>query len=96
MRQVRTIRDSLAERTPTVHVTSAKELTPEQQRALVRTFSALADSNVNMQIEVDPNLISGIRVRIVDLIIENTLDMELDALRDEVVKTLEESINAEE
>ena len=96
MRQVRTIRDSLAERTPTVHVTSGKELTADQQRSLVKTFSALADSNVNMEIEVDPNLISGIRVRIGDLVVENTLAMELDELRDEVVKTLEESINVEE
>lgn len=96
MRQVRTIRDSLAERTPTVHVIAAKELSPEQQRSLVRTFSALADSNVNMEIEVDPKLISGLRVRIGDLVVENTLAMELDELKDEVVKSLEESINVEE
>ncbi len=54
MRQVRAIRDSLADRTPIVFVTSAKELTPDQQRNLIRTFSALADSNVNMEIEIDP------------------------------------------
>lgn len=96
MRQVRTIRDSLSERTPTVHVTSAKELSPDQQRSLVRTFSALADSNVNMEIEVNPSLISGIRVRIGDLVVENTLAMALNELRDDVVGTLEESINVEE
>jgi F-type H+-transporting ATPase subunit b len=96
MRQVRTIRDSLSERTPTVHVTSGKELTADQQRSLVKTFSALADSNVNMEIEVEPSLISGIRVRIGDLVVENTLAMELNELRNEVVKSLEESINVEE
>jgi len=96
MRQVRTIRDSLSERTPTVHVVSAKELSPEQQRSLVRTFSALADRNVNMEIEVDPKLISGIRVRIGDLVVENTLAIELDELKDDVVKALEESINVED
>lgn len=96
MRQVRTIRDSLAERTPTVHVVSAKELSPDQQRSLVRTFSALADSNVNMEIEIDPQLISGIRVRIGDLVVENTLSMELEELKGEVVKSLEESVNVEE
>lgn len=96
MRQVRTIRDSLTERTPTVHVASAKELTPELQRSLVRTFSALADSNVNMEIEIEPSLISGLRVRIGDLIVENTLSMELSELKSEVIESLEESINVEE
>jgi len=96
MRQVQTIRDSLSERTPTVHVVSAKDLNPDQQRSLVRTFSALADSNVNMEIEVNPNLISGLRVRIGDLIVENTLAMALDELRTDVRHSLEESINVEE
>lgn len=92
MRQVQTIRDALAERTPTVNVTTARELSPEQQRSLVRTFSALADSNVNMEIEVEPDLIAGVRVRMGDLVVENTLEMELKELEDEVVSTLEESI----
>ena len=95
MVQVRTIRDSLAERTPTVYVVSAKELEPEQQRSLIRTFSALADRNVNMEIEVDPELIAGIRVRMGDLVVENTLAMELAELKSDVVETLEESVNVE-
>ena len=95
MRQVRTIRESLAERTPTVYVTSARELSPEQQRALIRTFSALADSNVNMEIEVEPELIAGIRVRIGDLVVENTLAMELTELKSEVAESLEESADVE-
>ncbi len=95
MHQVRTIRDSLIERTPTVFIASAKELSPEQQRSLIRTFSALADKNVNMDIEIDPNLISGIKVRIGDLIVENSLAMELTELKSEVTKTLEESIEVE-
>lgn len=96
MRQVRAVRDSLAERIPTVHVASAKELTPDQQRALIRTFSALADRNVNMEIDIDPDLISGVRVRIGDLIVENTLAMELVELNSNVSINLEESINNEE
>ena len=95
MRQVRTIRESLAERTPTVYVTSASELSPEQQRSLIRTFSALADSNVNMEIEVEPDLIAGIRVRIGDLVVENTLAMELIELKSEVAETLEEDADAQ-
>jgi F-type H+-transporting ATPase subunit b len=96
MPQVRTIRDSLAERTPTVNVVSARELAPEHQRSLVRTFSALADRNVNMEIEVDPALIAGIRVRMGDLVVENTLAMELAELKSKVVETLEESVDVQE
>lgn len=93
MPQVRTIRDSLAERTPTVHVVSAKELSPELQRSLVRTFSALADRNVNMEIEINPELIAGIKVRMGDLVVENNLAAELSELKSEVFVSLEESMN---
>jgi F-type H+-transporting ATPase subunit b len=95
MRQVRTIRDSLVERTPTVYVTSAKELSPEQQRSLIRTFSALADNNVNMEIDINPDLIAGVRVRIGDLVVENNLAMELEELKSEVEKSLGESVDVE-
>jgi F-type H+-transporting ATPase subunit b len=93
MRQVRSVRDSLAERIPTVHVSSAKALSPDQQRALIRTFSALADRNVNMEIEIDPALISGVRVRIGDLIVENSLAMELAALKEDIDQSIDESIS---
>jgi F-type H+-transporting ATPase subunit b len=96
MRQVRTIRDSLSERTPTVFVNSAKDLTPEQQRSIIRTFSALADSNVNMEIEIEPDLIAGIRVRIGDLVVENSLEMELIELKTDVVSSLEKGIDADQ
>jgi F-type H+-transporting ATPase subunit b len=96
MPQVRTIRDSLAERRPTVNVVSAKELTPEQQRSLVRTFSALADRNVNMEIEINPELIAGIRIRMGDLVVENNLATELAELRSEVIESLEESVDTQD
>ena len=93
MRQVRTVRDSLAERIPTVHVASARDLSPDQQRSLIRTFSALADRNVNMEIDIDPELISGVRVRIGDLIVENTIASELYALKTDVAKNIDASIS---
>jgi F-type H+-transporting ATPase subunit b len=96
MRQVRAIRDSLAERTPTVFVTASRELSPDQQRSLIRTFSALADRNVNMEIKIDPGLIAGIRVRMGDLVVENTLAMELSELKSDVATSLQESIDGEQ
>lgn len=95
MRQVRTIRDSLVERTPTVFVSSAKELNPDQQRSLIRTFSALADNNVNMEIDINPDLIAGLRVRLGDLVVENNLAMELDELKSDVEKSLGATIDVE-
>jgi len=94
MRQVRAIRGSLAEREPTAFVTSAEELSPDQQRVMIRTFSALADRNVSMDIEIDPELIAGVKVRMGDLVVENTLAMELTDLRGDVVTALEESVDA--
>jgi len=96
MRQVRNIRDSLADQKPTVYVTTAKTLSPEQQRLLVRTFSALADKNISMEIDVDPELVAGVRARIGDLIVENTLAMKLNELKSEVVNALEENFDVEE
>ena len=96
MRQVRNIRDSLVEQTPTVYITTAKVLSPEQQRSLVRTFGALADRNISMDIEVDPELIAGVRARIGDLVVENSLAVELNELKSEVVSALKESVNVEE
>jgi F-type H+-transporting ATPase subunit b len=96
MRRVKTIRDSLAERTPTVNITTARELTPDQQRSLIRTFSALADRNINMEIEIEPELISGVRVRIGDLIVENSLAMDLAELKTEVDEILEEGVGDNE
>ena len=93
MRQVHAIRESLTGRTPTVFVTSAKELSPDQQRNLIRTFSALADGNVNMETNIDPKLIAGIRVRMGDLVVENTLDMELTELKSDVAAALEENLD---
>lgn len=95
MRQVRSVRDSLAERIPTVHIASAKALSPDQQRSLIRTFSALADRNVNMEIDIDPALIAGVRVRIGDLIVENTLAMELADTKTDLATTIDESMSNE-
>lgn len=96
MRQVRTIREALAERTPTVYVSSAKELSPELQRSLIRTFSALADRNVKMDIDIKPDLIAGIRVRMGDLVVDNTLALTLTELKNDVAATLEENIDVNE
>lgn len=90
IRQVQTLRQSLGDRKPTVYVATAHELSPDQQRLLVRTFSALANRNVSVEIEIDPSLIMGTRIRIGDMIVENSIATRLSDLKDEVRESLDE------
>jgi F-type H+-transporting ATPase subunit b len=92
MRRVEVLRRSLGERTPTVMARTAKPLSPEQQGQLVRTFSALADRNVNIDLKVEPTLGLGMQVRLGDLVMDNTIAGRLDELRDSVGDALKEEI----
>ena len=92
MERVDELRRALGDRTPTVVVHSATELSPEQQGQLMRTFSALADRNVNLDLNVDPSLGLGLRVRIGDLMLDNTIAGQLDEIRDEVSASLADQV----
>lgn len=74
MERVETIRRSLKDREPTLFLESAFPLSKEQQANLIRTFSALADKNLKLDISINKELGSGIRVRLGDFIINNSLD----------------------
>lgn len=91
MDRVQALRRSLGERHATAHVVTARALSPEQQRRLVQTFSAVADHAVTVEIEIDPKLAAGARVRLGDLVIENSVAGQLEALREEVLQAIEES-----
>ena len=91
MQRVETIRRSLGERSPTAEVITARPLSSEQQAALVRTFSALADRNVGLVQEVDPDLYIGARVRLGDVVTDHSIAGQLDALRERVDRLLEDS-----
>jgi F0F1-type ATP synthase delta subunit len=56
----------------------------------VRTFSALADRDVNVDLKVDPSLGLGLQVRLGDLVMDTTIAGQLDGLRENVVEALEE------
>ena len=90
--RVEEFRRSLGERTPTAHIATARALTAEQQGSLAQTFTALADRHVNVEIKVDPALAAGIRVRIGDLLIDNSIAGHMSQLRQDTMKTLEEQI----
>jgi len=95
MSRVETIRKSLEDREPTAHIISAKKISPELQAKIIRTLSALADRNVRMEINTDPSLGAGIRIRLGDLIIDNSYRTQLENLRENVVKELDDFLSAE-
>jgi F-type H+-transporting ATPase subunit b len=74
MDRVEAIRHSLHDREPTLALESAFPLSKEQQANLIRTFSALADKNLHLNMSISKELGSGIRVRLGDFIINNSLD----------------------
>ena len=89
MQQVQAIRDSLSDRLPHVYLTSAAPLSSDQEMALVRTFNALVDRDVNLDISIDESLIAGLKVRLGDVVIENSISAHLEKIRTGVKESLE-------
>jgi len=83
MDRVETIRRSLKDREPTLSVETAFPLSKEQQANIVRTFSALADKNVKIDTILNKDLGSGVRIRLGDFIINNSLDTLLTEIKKE-------------
>jgi F0F1-type ATP synthase membrane subunit b/b' len=92
MDQVNAFRLSLGDRTPTAYIVTARELSLEQQGELARTLTALADRHVSLEIEINPDAIAGIRVRLGDMIVDSSIAGRLDDLRDEVSEALGERL----
>ncbi len=90
MGRVRAFRRSLGERTPTAYVTTAEPLTSEQQGELARTLTALADRNIDIQMETEPSLTAGMRVRMGDIVVDNSIAGRLGELRDHASQALKE------
>ncbi|MGD2145972.1 MAG: F0F1 ATP synthase subunit delta [Anaerolineae bacterium] len=95
MERVRAFRRSLGERTPTAYVTTAKPLSSQQQGDLARTLSALADRSVDIQIDSDPSLSAGMRVRLADIVVDNSIAGRLELLQEEVSQALRDQLTDE-
>ena len=89
MRMVQNIRESLETRIPTVEIEVPRELTNEQQMKLINTFNALADKEVELEVNIRPELVSGIRARVGDIVLDNTIHAHLESLRNEISEKLE-------
>jgi F-type H+-transporting ATPase subunit b len=95
MERVRAFRRSLGERTPTAYVSTAKPLSPQQQGELARTLSALADRSVDIEMDTDPSLAAGMRVRLADIVVDNSIAGRLRELQNEASRALEDHLTDE-
>jgi F-type H+-transporting ATPase subunit b len=95
MERVRAFRRSLGERMPAAYVTAARPLSSEQQGELARTLSALADRSVDIQMRIDPALAAGMRVRLADILVDNSIAGRLEQLHEEASQALGERLTDE-
>lgn len=92
IKRVETLRNALGEREPTAHITTARSMTLDQQGLLARTLTALADRHVDLEVQVDPDLVAGVRVRVGDIIIDSSVAGQMQDLRDRALEALYERI----
>ncbi len=92
MRRVESIRRSLGQREPTAVISSARELTVEQRGQMAQMLTALADRRVNFELQTDTELVAGVRVRLGDTVMDNSIAGRLGELRDQVVTALREQL----
>jgi len=90
MQRVDAIRRSLGRREPIAHIATAHELSVEQRAQLAQMLTALADRHVTLELETDPGLVAGVRVRLGDTVMDNSIAGQLAELRDQVRVALDE------
>jgi len=86
---VEAYRRMMAGRQPVARVYTPLPLSEEQQRTLTDTLSALVNRPLTLNIETDPALIVGLKVRLGDTVIDHSLQRRLLDMRDEVDSELE-------
>jgi F-type H+-transporting ATPase subunit b len=92
MDQVQAIRRSLDERSPTVFAESALPLDEKQDHELRETLSALIDKEVDLEVKTLPDLIGGLRVRVGDTLINNTLAAKMDDILNQASASIREKM----
>jgi F-type H+-transporting ATPase subunit b len=81
-------RHLMADRVPTVFVTTPVPLTPDQTRTLADTLSSLIDRRIELQVHVESDLVAGLQVRLADKLIDNSVRHQLNRIRDRVRQDL--------
>jgi F-type H+-transporting ATPase subunit b len=93
MQRVEALRHSLGEREPTAHIVSARELSIEQQGQLAQILTALADRRVSFELDTDPSLVAGLRVRLGDTMMDNSVAGRLQELKGQVLTALTDRVD---
>jgi len=70
----------------TAEVVSARQLDSEKQERLRRALSAATGRDVQLDIQLDPELLGGVIAKVGDLVFDGTLRAQLGALRDSMTK----------
>jgi len=89
IRAVQNIRESLEGRSPTVEISVPTELTMEQRIKIINTFNALADKEVDLEVTILPEMVAGLKARIGDIVLDNSVGNQIDTMRDQVTRSLE-------
>lgn len=92
IQEVETIRRSLKDRAPVAYVATAQPLSAEQQNRLADTFTALADHNVKLELQIDPNLRCGVRARLGDTVMDSSIAGQLSKLRHDAATLFDEQL----
>jgi len=88
--EIAAYRRAMADKAAVAFVTTPLPFSEEERTLITDTFSALVDRKVNLEVKEDPSLIAGIRVKIADTIIDNTLKAQLMGIRKELGRRLKE------
>lgn len=63
----------------------AVPLTPQEKEALARVLSRFAGGTVELKVEITPEIIGGVWVRVGDKVIDGTLRKRLEVLRQHLI-----------
>lgn len=69
-----------------VFVQSAVELSQTQIDALSKMLKEKLKKKIELNVEVDPDLIAGLKVRAKDLVLDNTVKSRLDSLKEKLIE----------
>lgn len=86
--EVNQIRRVMAERVPHAFVSTPVALTQEQSKTVADTLSSLIDRRVELQVDIKPELVAGIQVRLADRLIDNSVRQHLNRIRNRVRQDL--------
>ena len=67
-----------------VHVQSATALSEAQIEALSKMLKEKLNKNVELTVDVDPDLIAGLKVKAKDIVLDNTVKTRLDNLKEKL------------